>query len=276
VKSIAAILLTIHCLTLGAGDIRLPMRSIEVTPDPVSETRVEPVDTLPIGELFIVESDAELIIRQCTSGLLTVREIAPGGIRPIGIDGLFAGGDRAGETRVFTGAHVYSFRGIKPGKLQVNLIPKGVLIEHESDAPLLVLTVSGQGPKPPPDPEPDPEPDDPTPPGPVTSFRVIWILESGDTLNAAQTAIPDAKAVRDYVNAKTTRSPDGQPGWRTYDPQQITTNEPEVIQELWRQIKRKAWQTPCVAIEVNTHTIVLPFPANTADALTLLKRYGGE
>jgi len=275
VKSIAAILLTIHCLTLGAGDIRLPMRSIEVTPDPVSETRVEPVDTLPIGELFIVESDAELIIRQCTSGLLTVREIAPGGIRPIGIDGLFAGGDRAGETRVFTSAHVYSFRGIKPGKLQVNLIPKGVLIEHESDAPLLVLTVSGQGPKPPPD-DPEPEPDDPTPPGPVTSFRVIWIMESGDTLNAQQTAISGAKAIRDYLNAKTTRSPDGQPGWREFDPQQITKDEPAVIQELWKAIKEKQWSAPCVAIEVNNKVQVLPFPTNTADALALLKRRGGE
>jgi hypothetical protein len=260
----AAILL---CSVAQAGDIRLPMRSVEVTPDPVSETRVEPVDTIRADEWYVIESDGPLFVLTSPTGILEVESIAG----PMTFRGRFAGGDKI-ETRTFSGPHLHLVTALKPGRAEVIVIPQGVTCAE--DIIRQVLTVSGQGPKPPPDPEP--EPDDPTPPGPVTSFRVIWILESGDTLNAAQTAIPDAKAVRDYVNAKTTRSPDGQPGWRTYDPQQITTNEPEVIQELWRQIKRKAWQTPCVAIEVNTHTIVLPFPANTADALALLKRYGGE
>jgi len=200
------------CSVAQAGDIRLPMRSIEVTPDPVSETRVEPVDTLPIGELFIVESDAELIVRQCTSGLLTVREIAPGGIRPIGIDGLFAGGDRGGETRVFTGAHVYSFRGIRPGKLQVNLIPKGVLIEHESDAPLLVLTVSGQGPKPPPEPEPIPPDDDPLP-----TVKNVSIAIVEDTMNRS----PDTAILMNQLVAWT-EFVDAGNDWRAYA---LTTGE---------------------------------------------------
>jgi hypothetical protein len=257
------------CSVANAGDIRLPMRSVEVTPDPVAETRVEPVDTIRADEWYVIESDGPLFVLTSPTGILEVESITG----PMTFRGRFAGGDKI-ETRTFSGPHLHLVTAIRPGRAEVIVIPQGVT--DQSDIIRQVLTVSGQGPKPPPDPEPDPEPDDPTPPGPVTSFRVIWILESGDTINAAQTSIPGAKAVRDYLNAKTTRSPDGQPGWREYDPQQIMTNEPEVIQELWRQIKRKAWQAPCVAIEVNTHTIVLPFPANTAEALALLKRYGGE
>jgi hypothetical protein len=243
------------------------MRSIEVTPDPIAETRVEPVDTIRADEWYVIESDSPLFVLASPIGILEVESI----VGPMTFRGRFAGGDKI-ETRTFSGPHLHLVTALKPGQAEVIVIPQGVT--DQSDIIRQVLTVSGQGPKPPPD--VDPEPDDPTPPGPATSFRVIWIIESGDTLNAERTAIPAAKSIRDYLNAKTTRSPDGQPGWREFDPQQITNNEPAVMQELWKAIKEKQWSAPCVAIEVNNQVKVLPLSANTAEALTLLKRYGGE
>ena len=95
----------------------------------------------------------------------------------------------------------------------------------ESDISRQVLTVVGTGPNPPPGPDPDPDVKPDPDPVPVKSFRVIFVKESGQTLNAAQTAIPAAKAIRAYLNLKTTQE-GNVPGWREYDPQQIVASRP--------------------------------------------------
>jgi hypothetical protein len=128
--------------------------------------------------------------------------------------------------------------------------------------------------------KPEPvNPDVPTPvvpvdPDPVRSFRVIFVKESGQTLSPAQTPIPGAKAIREYLNARTT--PEGnQPGWREYDPQQNTTNEQPTMAALWEAVKPKLQGIPCMVIEVNGRATVMPFPANVDEALAALKRAGG-
>jgi hypothetical protein len=140
-----------------------------------------------------------------------------------------------------------------------------------------ILTVSGAGPNPPPTPDPDPVPTptpDPTP-TPVSTFRVIFVKESGATLSSEQTAIPSAKILRDYLGAKTT--PEGRlVGWREYDPDQSTANEQPTMAALWAAVKDKVQTVPCMIVEVNGHATVLPFPANPAEALKTLKTFGGE
>lgn len=135
------------------------------------------------------------------------------------------------------------------------------------------------GPRPPPKP-PEPIPPGPTPPGPtpppqpVTSFRVIWVTESASTPTAAQNSVIGAKAVRDYLTAKTTPE-NGWAGWRHFDPQTNGANEQPTMKALWAAVQAKLTTKDAVVIEVNGKAEILPFPANPAEALATLKKYGG-
>ena len=155
--------------------------------------------------------------------------------------------------------------------------------ESGSLVPLLIMialiyfmTRDGQKPEPPKpvDPVVPVVPVDPVP-EPVRSFRAIFVKESGSTLPAAQTAIPNAKAIREYLNAKTTKE-GSLPGWREYDPQQNTANEQPTMAALWSAVQPKLQVIPCLVIEVNGKATVLNYPADTNAALKLLKEYGGQ
>lgn len=124
-------------------------------------------------------------------------------------------------------------------------------------------------------PGPEPTPIVPPAPEPVKSFRVIFVKESGSTLSGEQTAIPGAKAIREYLNAKTT--PEGNlPGWREYDPQQITTNEQPTMRALWEAVKPKLIQPPCLVVEVNGKAAVSQFPGTVDECVATLKKAAGE
>lgn len=127
----------------------------------------------------------------------------------------------------------------------------------------------------PPKPDPTPEPKPPVPPGPLTSFRVIFVKESGSTLSAEQTSIPGAKSVRDYLTSKTTPE-GGLAGWREYDPQQNVANEQSKMKAMWVVAKSSLTTIPALVVEVNGKVNVLPYPKNVADAIKVLKGYGGE
>jgi len=153
--------------------------------------------------------------------------------------------------------------------------------QQGSVLPLLLIIAAiwffTQGPKP-----ESPKPVDPvTPVVPVEpqpelvrSFRVIFVKESGSTLTAEQTAIPGAKAIREYLNAKTTRE-GNQSGWREYDPQQVIDGEQPVMAALWNAVKPKLNAIPCMIVEVNGKATVVSYPQNAADALKILQQYGG-
>jgi hypothetical protein len=131
------------------------------------------------------------------------------------------------------------------------------------------ITIGKPTPKP-------PKPDDPPlPPEPVKSFRVIFVKESGSTLNSEQTAITGAKAIRDYLSQRTTPE-GGLAGWREYDPQQNVANEQSAIKSLWAATKSSITTVPCVVVEVNGKAKLIDYPKNTAEALKTLKEYGGQ
>lgn len=128
---------------------------------------------------------------------------------------------------------------------------------------------SGVNPGPTPGPAPTPQP------VPVTSFRVIFVKESGATLSGEQSQIPAAAEIREYLEAKTTPE-SGQPGWREYDPEQITANEQPTMMALWEASKPKLIPPPCIVVELNGKATVQPMPATVAETMAILKKAAGE
>jgi len=119
-----------------------------------------------------------------------------------------------------------------------------------------------------------PKPDDPPNPD-VKSFRVIFVKESGSLMSKDQMAISGAKTVRDYLTQRTTPE-GGLAGWREYDPQQNVANEQATMKELWTAAKSAITKVPALVVEKNGKVEILEYPKNVADALKILKEYGGQ
>ena len=261
--------------------IILPMTPVLVEPDaptpipaPLPEFQPKVISDLGVGMLYVIESQTEIFIEQVPLGVLEVEENQTDG-ESLRVNGVFADGPRSRQWRTFKSSFVYILSSDKPGKTELLLVPSG--LKSRKDIVRQSITVTGEGPRPPPGPGPTPEPgpvpDDP--PAPVSSFRVIFVKESGATLNAAQSSIPAAKVIRDYLVAKTTPE-NGQPGWREYDPDQATANEQPTMQKIWEAVKPKVAKVPCLVIEVNGHATVMPFPASVDECMATLKKAGGE
>lgn len=223
--------------------------------------RLPDAEAFAIDEFFVIEADTPVKILMKPNAVLSVVKLDG----PVLMRGRFAGGERQVETRSFAGS-IYSIEAKQPGEADIIILP------DDGEPVWRTLVVSGQGPNPPPDPD---VPDPPGPPGPATSFRVIFVKESGQTLNAAQTAIPGSKEIRDYLNRKVTKD-GGIVAWREYDPQQVTTNEQPVMKTLWETVKPKIDRVPALVIEVNGKATVMDFPKDVADCMATLKRYGGS
>lgn len=273
-------MLVLMSVPLGVrGDepaITLPTVTVTTVAEsvPTEVTTTEVVDEIDIGVWYVIRSVQPLFVLDSPQGSVSIISGATSA------DGIFAGGDGKPETRVFDDSQfTYLIQGLKPCKTELILIPSGVM--DRKAITRHTLTVSGVGPQPPPKPddpiepiEPDePEPDEP--PAPVKSFRVIFVKESGQTLPVAQSGIPGAKEIRDYLLAKTTRE-GGLAGWREFDPDQAAENDEPTMRALWAAVKPKLLPAPCMVIEVNGHATVMPFPADVADCMATLKKFGGD
>ena len=263
-------LLTATSCGADDGPILWPVKPAEAK-DPT------PVDTLNADEWLVVERSVKIFVRSFPEGMINVEETSG----PIRVRGKFADGNGKIETREYRSPYIYFLTAAQSGRVGVDLVPAG--LAAETDIARHVLTVSdGTKPNPPPPPAPGPEPVPPgpepqpePPPQPVKSFRVIFVKESGSTLPVAQSSIPGAREIRDYLNVRTTQA-GGSSGWREYDPQQITINEQLSMVALWQAVKPKLLSAPCLVIEVNGKATVMPFPANVAECVATLKKYGGE
>jgi len=268
--------------------IHIPVLPVLVEPDEIDDTPEPPkpkpdrgpvaVTSLSEDTWYVVESNVPLIVLHSPSGHVSVQPDQG----PIKVRGKFVDGTGKTETRTFTSQHLYFINAVKAGKIELLIVPQSV--QDEKEIIRQPLTVMGISPIPPPDPQPGPGPTppgpmppqpDPTPPGPVTSFRVIFVKESGATLNAEQSSIPAAKVLRDFLSTKTTQE-GGLSGWREYDPQQNTANEQPTMKALWAAVKPSLQRFPCMVVEVNGNATVMPFPANVNEALSVLKKAAGE
>jgi hypothetical protein len=289
-------LLVIGIITIGIECFGDEVKPISTLPDvllPMTPVLVEPIDEVPIPKptprpaaqvitnlpsdtWFVFESKEQLLVTSSPLGLVQVKQYDVSQISRSFIGKFVDGNGTSDEERTYPSNEdykwIYSVKAKKSGSVELILYKQGVTTEE--GLVRQTLTVMGSGPKPPPIPDPVvPDPIDPTP-TPVTSFRVIFVKESGTTLNAQQSSIPSAKPIRDYLNEKTTKE-GNQPGWREFDPQQIVNNDQPVMMALWQAVKPKLLPAPCMVIEVNGHATVKPFPSNVDEALNELKKAGG-
>jgi hypothetical protein len=268
--------------TVTVPDVQFPMTPVLVeplilTPKPVPRPNPASgiITDIPSNSWYILESKTQLYVFDVPSGYTTIKEYDVSTISRSFLGKFVDGNGQSDEERTYPSTkdykYIYSIRALKKGTVGLVTVPVGV--DSKDKITQNMITVMSEAPNPPPDPKPDP--DDDNPPTPTTSFRVIFVKESGATLNPEQTAIPAAKAIRDYLNEKTT-SENGSVGWKEYDPQMVTTNEPPTMKALWEATKNQITYVPCMIIEVNGHVKILPFPTNADEALITLKSYGGR
>ena len=186
------------------------------SPPPRPHRGPVPVTELSEDTWYVIESSVPLIVISSPTGHVAVQ--ADEG--PVRVRGKFADGTGKTETRTFSSKHLYFINALKPGSIELLVIPAGVLTE--ADILRQTLTVMGQSPQPPPDPKPEPKPDpDPTP-TPASDKICIEIVE--DTLNMK----PDTAIVLNAV-AKWNEFKDQGHDWRIYDK---TTGEPKGLQAV--------------------------------------------
>lgn len=213
------------------------------------------------------------------AGLLEVYPLAKGEA----INGVRYDEPAGAKTKRYTfpkGATHYVVAGDVGGTVTLTSVVNGV---KSTDAPTvagkLVLTLTAPMPPPvPPSPvPPTPVPPAPVPPTPVpvTSFRVIYVTESATALTKTQNAVINAQANVAYLNSKVTKT-NSWPDWRSYDPQTPAEKDYPGLAAMWAAAKPAVTTVPCVIIQVNDKVTIEPFPATAADALTLLKKYGGQ
>lgn len=246
--------------------VTLPTKAVvtETNSVPATITTARVIDEIAVGHWYVVRSKTPLFVLDVPAGSVSIIS----GVASA--HGIFAGGEGRPELRTFADDEsTYLIQGLQPCQCEIILIPIGVT--DRSHIWRQRLTVSGQGPKPPPEPAPTPDPVIPTP---TKSFRVIFVVESGVTLSAAQSAIPTAERIRTFLDASTTAEA-GVTGWREYDPDQIVDNEQPTMRALWQAVKPKLLPAPCWVIEQNGHATVMPFPATVDECLATLQKFGG-
>jgi len=144
----------------------------------------------------------------------------------------------------------------------------------EAEGVSTTITVDGAKADPAPEPKPKPGPDPEPKPGPVTSFHVVMVYESGATLPPVKMGVLFSGEIRDYLDAATT--PDaGTKGWRLRDKDANADNDTPFQKSLWAAIKPQVTTVPCYAVEVNGKVEIVPLPASVYEGLATLKRYNG-
>jgi hypothetical protein len=158
-------------------------------------------------------------------------------------------------------------------KLRTLRLKDGATILESARA---TVVIGGVPPGPDPDPGPDPKPN--PAPIPAAGLHVLIVYESAEVgkLPAAQEAILYAQSIRDYLNAKCPVGPDNKTKeWRIWDKDVATAGESKLWQEA---LKRPRASVPWIIVSnpAKGGGFEGPLPANVADTLTLLKKYGGD
>lgn len=251
--------------------IRVPDAVPVPSPMPPAPTPI-PGGTLRLTPdvLFVIDSDVDVLVLVSPDGRVGVSHEAG----PVKIRGKFIDNPDKTATRTFKGKHVYVLEPVADGQCEVLVVPVGAadaksVVRRTVD----VLTA----------PQPPPKPVDPVIPVPVNpapipeaGFRVLIVYESADRARypSAQNAILTSVLVRDYFAAHCAKGPDGRtPESRIWD----KDTDGYLDSKLWGDaMKRPRASVPWIVISTGTTGYEGPLPANVADALTLLKKYGGN
>lgn len=183
-----------------------------VTPTIVTKTEEKQIDTLTEEQWYIIQSDSPLIVLSSPSGVVSVVEE----VGPVRLRGKFAGGTGAVETRVFEMKNVYSISAIKPGTVELIVVPVGVDVELSILRRSLV--VSGTGPLPPPKPKPDVTPDPdvvPVPPVPRSDFKVLFL--TNEDMSKEQSDTVFSTEIRSWLKSNVSKIGSGGEAFRSWD-----------------------------------------------------------
>ena len=160
---------------------------------------------------------------------------------------------------------------VKAGKLQPLHIVKVVIGGGPAPVP--------PGPTPPGPTPPDPKPPEPAP-IPGDGLRVLIMYESKDLNNlpSAQVQALSSQNVREYLERKCPKGPDGKTAeYRIWDKDTAADGESLTWRVAFKRAKDKSdGKTPWVVISNGKTGYEGMLPANAADLLTLLKKYGGD
>jgi hypothetical protein len=180
--------------------VRLP-----VAPAPVAEpkrpTPPVPVSRLGLDQLYVIDSDYDLLVLDSPQGVVRVTEDAG----PLRVRGRFVDGTGV-ETRTFRGKEVHVVEAVKTGKVELLVIPIGKKdVVLPGDIIRVTLDVdAGEGPRPPPEPKKpdDPEPKKPDEPsGPTAKRVVVVVVEESQVRTTSQGKVLADPAYRDWVKA---------------------------------------------------------------------------
>jgi len=127
----------------------------------------------------------------------------------------------------------------------------------------------------------------PVPPVPIVAPIVtaplrVLIVKDNATLNRlppAQFVAVMSGSVRDYCKTHCQMGPDGKtPEFRTYEWDTDTQAQSQAIQEAFAEAVKsgKASGVPWLVVNNGAAGYSGPFPATEAEAIALLKKYGGE
>lgn len=140
-----------------------------------------------------------------------------------------------------------------------------------------------------PDPDPNPNPPDPGPdppdpepdPGP-TGLRVLILEETNDRddLTESQLQILLSSEIRDYLDKKAAKGPEGTPEYRIWD-DDLTAEELQFSSEIWRNAYQQAkelskGERPWLLVTNGEAGVSMPLPKTVEETLAVLKKYGGE
>lgn len=251
-----------------AKTIRLPAAPVLPQPMPPAPNPGAAV-RLAGDSLYVVDCKVDCVVRAHPAGLVKV--VKKKG--PRDISAKFVDGTGFVEDRTYDGPFVFVVTAAGTGRVELDVIPIG--LKAEADIVSAVIDVgAGEGPRPPPKPDdpPKPKPDEP-PPKPATTFQVLMVFESGDTLTAAQNGVLYGKAVEDYLTARCTG---GKAGWGRRDKDADPATDTTPLKGLWAAVKPKVTSTPALAIAVDDRVTLEPLPATPAAAVELLKKYSGD
>lgn len=240
----------------GVGD---PPRSdwpVAPAPKVVPEVMPGSVDVLPVGKLYVIQSDEDVQLLVSPPGIVSFTH-DPG---PIRIHGEFVDG-KGRESRVYAKKNVFTVERNpgSSGPVELFLVPKGKVERR----------VVGDGGEPAPPPKPKPEPKPPE----VKAFRVVFVVESGDKLSSEQTSVIYGKTVEDFLNGKCTG---GRKGWFRRDKDGKIDQLDATMKALWSSIQSKVTTTPCVAIAVNENVDIVNLESTQAAMVAKFKEYLGE
>jgi len=225
------------------------------SPPPRPKRGPEFVSSLNEENWLVIESPGPLMIFDFPEGLVEID--SDDGARPMKVKGKFADGTGKVETRTFTSKHLYFVNAVKPGEMEMLIIPEGAINKTQSQRHKIV--VMGQAPNPPPDPPPGPGPM-PVPTGNVS----ISIVED------VQNRKPDTAILLNAM-ASWNSLKDAGNDWRLYD---IATTEPKGKQAIE---DAKSSELPAMIIrdrETDKILRVIPLPKDFDSLKRILSELG--